>query len=347
VDAMNADFKRARFSAAAMPTWHFSCAFHRTRQGISATMKFKQHPLRSGMIIIITVTLLSNLIFARPMHLSSWSPNIDSNTPQKNLRSSQWLQIWKVKGSNTSEQKHVMNGFSQLNKEQWKQMVCTVVQNYSDSTLLSKRRKLIEFGCGAGAFIESAMPCINCSSRDCEVYGIDYSASLISAASSSAFWGNSSNFFVGDLANESLLEKFAGSFDLILSHSVFFYLNDYDHADRVLALMKKSLAPSGQIIISDIPDIEKRPQALEMRRNSSYYTSSQPKAIQHFAGDHLYFSKSFFHWMAWKHSLDILDIVDENDLQLEFYEPAQYRFLVRMAHRGARSHQGKTPNVLI
>ena len=24
--AMNADFKRARFSAAAMPTWHFSCA---------------------------------------------------------------------------------------------------------------------------------------------------------------------------------------------------------------------------------------------------------------------------------------------------------------------------------
>merc|ERR1719183_1023170 len=30
--AINADFKRARFSAAAMPTWHFSCAAWLCRQ---------------------------------------------------------------------------------------------------------------------------------------------------------------------------------------------------------------------------------------------------------------------------------------------------------------------------
>ena len=177
------------------------------------------------------------------------------------------------------------------------------------------------------------MSCLNCASRSCNVHGVDYSRSLISVASSSVF--GQRNFHVGDIADASFLQETGEQFELILSHSVFFYLNNYDHADRVLAVMKKALSPSGQIILSDIPDLEKRTLAIEMRRTSTYYQSQQPKENLKFDGDHLYYRKSFFREMAVKHDFEVLEIVDESDLPLAFYEPSKYRFLVRMAHQRA------------
>eukprot|EP00277_Geminigera_cryophila_P044284 CAMPEP_0173074976 /NCGR_PEP_ID=MMETSP1102-20130122/11338_1 /TAXON_ID=49646 /ORGANISM="Geminigera sp., Strain Caron Lab Isolate" /LENGTH=965 /DNA_ID=CAMNT_0013944149 /DNA_START=117 /DNA_END=3011 /DNA_ORIENTATION=- len=265
--------------------------------------------------------------------LSIGHSNSNVITGKQTSRSDQWLRIWEGKGSGSSAApKHIMNGFSQLSKQQWDQMVCTLLNKSSHGKSGSRTLKIVEFGCGAGAFVESAMTCLNCTSSTCDVHGVDYSSSLISAASSSNFWKYSGNFHRADIADASVFQRIGIKFDLILSHSVFLYLDDYEHASRVIAVMKQFLALSGEIIISDIPNLHKQAQDLEMRRKSTYYQIAQPRAIKNFAVDHLYFDKSFFKLMEAKHGLRILEITDESNLPLSFYEPSAYRFLVRMSH---------------
>lgn len=280
----------------------------------------------------VVCLILSFLLFGMFVSFSiCHHRNSNVITDKQTSRSHQWLRIWEGKGKGNAP-KHIMNGFSQLSKQQWDQMACTLLNNYSHGKSGSRKLKIVEFGCGAGAFIESAMTCLNCTSSTCDVHGVDYSSSLISAASSSNFWKYSGNFHRADIANASVFHRIGIQFDLILSHSVFFYLDDYEHASRVIAVMKQFLAPSGEIIISDIPDLHKQAQDLEMRSNSTYYQTVQPRAIKHFDTDHLYFNKSFFKLMEAKHGLRILEITDESNLPLSFYEPSAYRFLVRMSH---------------
>ena len=55
----------------------------------------------------------------------------------------------------------------------------------------------------------------------------------------------------------STLKKIKEKFDLILSHSVFQYFDDYNYANSLILEMLLNIKYKGYILILDVPDKEK------------------------------------------------------------------------------------------
>ena len=89
-------------------------------------------------------------------------------------RSSQWKNVWERKGQTTAQHLHHLNGYDLLSVEEWDEMVRKLAQPLD----LRAGQRVIECGCGAGAFLASLLrlyPGISVS-------GMDYSKSLVKVA---------------------------------------------------------------------------------------------------------------------------------------------------------------------
>ena len=194
-----------------------------------------------------------------------------------------WKQIWLQKSvSNlcniTLQDLILANGFNtgvgSYNAKNWRIMVA----DFCRKIALQPDCKILEIGCGSGAFLYAINEICTVES-----YGIDYSESLIEVAKSAIPNGE----FKIQPANQ--LSDFKTSFDIIFSHSVFFYFPDHEYVKKVILNWTKNLSSGGKFALMDLPD-EKHEATYHRERMQAYKDPS--KYEDDYKGlHHLFFNK--------------------------------------------------------
>lgn len=236
-------------------------------------------------------------------------------------RSHDWQAIWKRKGAtalSNHEPLHVASGFDMLDLAQWRGLISTVFA--ADPGRLDRFKEghaVIDFGCGAGAFLEALN--VATGHKGLELFGVDYSPSLVEVARERVGKGRSGHFFIGDISRMGFFPT--AEFDHAVSWSVLFYLESEADALRAVAEMARVTKPGGSVVIADVSDKSKEDMSAKLRKASKYYQRKGGTP------SHLYLFKSFFREHAEELGLRIDAIVDELNM-LSFYQPAQYRYTV-------------------
>jgi len=225
-----------------------------------------------------------------------------------NRRSETWLQIWERKYAGTRENAlHVADGYDELSPRDFEKMA----KRFLDLANIRKDARILDVGCGAGAFLQHAREYRHLA-------GVDYSEAAIRAIRE-RLWGD---FRVADAA--ALPFDDAG-FDAVLSLGVFIYFDSLRYAGKVLHEMHRVLKPGGRIFIGEVNDKEKMDRYRELRVEKEADTGR--KVIKNAKVDHLFFDKAFFEDFA-KTGGCTVEIVDEDTLGMPYYSCAHYRFSV-------------------
>jgi SAM-dependent methyltransferase len=144
-------------------------------------------------------------------------------------------------------------GFGSYPTADWTAMVADVAHLAG----VSEPSRVLEIGCGAGAFLYELH-----RQTGCRVSGLDYSASLIEEARRHLPFGDFTCLEAVGLAG------LPGGFDAIFSHSVFFYFPDHTYVSRVLAAAFDQLAPGGVLCLQDLNDLARQPDYETHRRRT-------------------------------------------------------------------------------
>lgn len=167
---------------------------------------------------------------------------------------------------------------------------------------------IYDVGCGSGAFVYPLYL------QNHQVGGLDYSSILTSLARTIM---KDSDFSV----IEALQMDSKNRYDIVLSHSVFFYFKDLEYAKQVL--LKMIQKSNKAVAILDINDKAKEERYHELRMQ----TMSKEEYEEKYKGlDHLFFSKDFFRKIAKEENMEI-EIWDQD---FEKYNNSQFRFNVVM-----------------
>jgi SAM-dependent methyltransferase len=230
-------------------------------------------------------------------------------------RSEEWRDIWSRKGLDESVPLHVINGADLLSADEWQAMVDMV----SAPLALRAGDRVLECGCGAGAFLGSLV-----NRHDgLAISGLDYSETLLAIARRRL----DGTFVLGDMRD---LRAFAsGSQDHVVSYSTFHYLPSPEAARAVIDEMFRVVRPGGTIYVGEVSDSAKQEQAQRSRAISH----RDHKRVSAASPDHLFLPKTFFEDIAREHGASIR-IVDHTDLDLQHYPVASYRYSVYMVKRG-------------
>lgn len=176
----------------------------------------------------------------------------DSNT-------NNWKNIWEKKGrveSNHFELKDLIaiDGFDTGAGEFASDIWLAFVADIKEKLKIKEGQTILEVGCGAGAFLYPL------SSLNVNIFGIDYSASLIKLCSKIMPFGN---FQVSEANKLPFDDSF---FDAIISNSVFQYFKSLDYAQNTILEMVRTLNNVGTIAILDINDEAKKTDYERIRR---------------------------------------------------------------------------------
>lgn len=169
-------------------------------------------------------------------------------------------------------------------------------------------KSIYEVGCGSGAFLYPFY---------CDNYvvgGVDYSENLIKIAKS---FMPSCDFTYSEASNLDVNKKY----DYVVSHSVFFYFEDYDYAEIVLDKMIKKARHS--ILVFDVPDFNKK-ELCEYTRKSTYPSGEYEKRYKNLG--HLYYKKEWFKKFEIKHRVKISFY--EQELFFKNYGNSKFRYNV-------------------
>ncbi len=170
---------------------------------------------------------------------------------------------------------------------------------------------IYDIGCGSGAFVYPLYL------QDHHIGGLDYSSVLIELANTVM---KNSDF----TTKEALQVDTEAQYDVVLSHSVFFYFQDLEYAKKVILKMLQKATK--KIAIFDINDVEKE----DIYHQSRMQTMSKEAYKEKYRGlDHLFYSKEFFRKIAKENDLKIV-IWDQS---FERYNNSQFRFNVIMEKR--------------
>jgi len=159
-----------------------------------------------------------------------------------------WLKIWSGRGV-AEDAPDILGALIQANgfdtgagfyaKDDWLEMVAGGARR----ARLTSQSRVLEIGCGAGAFLYALRALIGCP-----VAGVDYSESLIQSAMKHVPEGE---FVVSEAVNIPFPDS---SFDAIFSHSVFQYFPDEQYAKKVCSKARAKLKGGGAFCVLDIND---------------------------------------------------------------------------------------------
>ena len=106
--------------------------------------------------------------------------------------------------------------------------------------------RLFEAGCGSGAFLAELA-----AYRRVTLAGADFAENLVAIARTRL----PGNFQVADITDLSSIE--AGSYDKVLSHGVFLYLDSLEAARRAVLEMLRITRPGGTVYVGVVNDPER------------------------------------------------------------------------------------------
>jgi len=236
----------------------------------------------------------------------------------KNMKINQnWLNTWENKSVKKSSDTELLSqlieadgysgGAGSYSEKEWRKMC----KHFGELIGLSKSDKILEIGCGSGAFLLVLKEYFQC-----QIYGVDYSDSLIKIAK---------KHLSGEFIHAEAIEpdKFDESFDFIVSNSVFQYFPSIDYACMVIQKSSEILRDSGVIAILDINDKSKE---------GSYHSSrkllhSNPESYDLLYKDHphLFYSKQEIINMLTDNGFHNIQFFDHYS---KSYENAKFRFNV-------------------
>lgn len=183
----------------------------------------------------------------------------------------------------------------------------TYVRQIQARLAIKPSKKLLEVGCGAGAFLYPLYE------QGIDITGIDYANTSIDVARQMM---PEQDFRVGE-ANQLPFDD--NRFDVTLSSSIFHYFPDLEYADQALQEMQRITKPGGQIAILDVPDLAKRAEAEHYRQGQ--LTVAEYKRL-YAEYTHLYYAQSWFQEIAAQLNLEGA-LANQN---LPRYGNAPYRF---------------------
>lgn len=210
-------------------------------------------------------------------------------TPQESSQSHEmngWLRIWSnraVDQKNNDLLEALIKadgcdtGHGNYTKDGW----LTMVSDALDRASVKTKSRILEIGCGSGAFLYAARMI-----SGCDIYGIDYSPSLIQSAKTFIPDGN---FAVSEARTIPFSDI---RFDVIFSHGVFFYFPNIEYAEAVLQSAYSRLNHAGRICLMDICDKECEMTYHEERRR--YYTNPSEYDSKYADLPHLFYDKNMF-----------------------------------------------------
>lgn len=198
-----------------------------------------------------------------------------------------WRQIWERKGNQEIdrdglERLVIYAGFNSVTGKISDDDYRSYVESVCAKVCLTQADRILEVGCGVGAFLHCVKP------TPAEIVGIDFSHSIISRAESLKK-NLQITFYQAEADDFTRLGL--GRFDVIFSNSTFFYFPSLEYAARVCQQIVQSLNQLGRIAILDINDAQKKEQFLQVR----YAEAGEARYKKLYNGlDHLFFEKSFF-----------------------------------------------------
>lgn len=178
-----------------------------------------------------------------------------------------WYSIYKRNATEKNEL-HMKNGYDYLSKDQYNNMIKELL----DDLKLNKTSKILDAGCGAGAFSKVVK-----SYGTTDIYGVDFVQELVEFAKKEIPEGTFYHKSIDDL---SIFED--NTFDYVLSNGVFLYLT-LENAKKALQEFKRVVKPNGIVFIGDINDYEKK-----------HIYNNLRKTTHKKSPDHLHLKKSFF-----------------------------------------------------
>jgi 2-polyprenyl-3-methyl-5-hydroxy-6-metoxy-1,4-benzoquinol methylase len=210
-----------------------------------------------------------------------------------------------------------MCGFDMLSREQWRE----VVYSLTSSFMVDKPISILDVGCGVGAFVsvlKDNYPSIS-------VCGFDACDSFISIAKirvGDRFWTIDATQEIWGLGDEK--------FDVVMSFSVFQYLNNLEIAKEILRKMASHLKDAGSIFIGDLPDSDKESQDRAFRQGRNNLSQLSVPGVY---PDHQYYPKSFF--IDFASDTYAVDFLDHSTLRFSQYFPNsmhRYSVVLRNQH---------------
>ena len=160
---------------------------------------------------------------------------------------SSWKKIWENKkkkffGNNINDLLK-LNGWdtqvSTFSTNAWNHFVQNLIKKYK----IKKGHKILEIGCGSGAFL------IPFYKKKIACVGLDYSKSLLSVAKKVM---PNAKLYLSEAKNLGQLKKY--KFDFIFIHSVFQYFDSLKYANKVLHNLKPFLRKETKLFILDVPN---------------------------------------------------------------------------------------------
>ena len=236
---------------------------------------------------------------------------MDANRPNP----SEWRSVWERKGSGAPNQVELADliaidgfdtGAGKFPADNW----LTFVEEIQLRLNINGTQRVLEVGCGAGAFL------LPLSSSRIEVFGIDYSYSLVQLCRKVI---PSGTFTVAEAKNIPFDDSY---FDTVVSHSVFQYFESLDYAETVVNETVRVLKNTGHIALLDINDASKKCDYESLRREK--LGNDEYDRLYGVGVAHQFYSKEWFGNIANNLNLEC-DIQDQN---ITGYENSEFKYNV-------------------
>ena len=238
-----------------------------------------------------------------------------------------WQHIWKLKGIKIGDREllHHANGYNAINLKEWDTLISTIITS-GGAGRIQAGDSVIDFGCGAGAFLRS----LSLVRKDLQLFGIDYSAPLVALARQHVANNTPGHFWRGDVRDVGFIPE--EEFNNAVSFSVFQYLNTFSDVLDAWSEMARVTKVKGSVIVADVSDKSLESDYLAHLRGNSEY---EKKKLANRKSDaetppHFFIPKSLFLENAAAFGLRVDAILDERQMEtnLAFYEPSAYRYTV-------------------